>query len=177
MSLLRDVVSVLEVEHISHALIGAAAMAVHGVSRATADVDLLTVDARSLREELWAGVRSAGAALRVLRGDSDDPLAGSVRLAEGDEIVDVVVGRYAWQQEIVAAAETRSIGEIGLPVARPAGLVLLKLLAGGPKDAWDIRSLIEVHAPAEALKAEVDQVVSRLPSEAQRLWARLLAEG
>ena len=40
MSLLRDVVAVLEANRIDHTLIGAAAMAVHGVSRATADVDL-----------------------------------------------------------------------------------------------------------------------------------------
>jgi hypothetical protein len=45
MSLLRDVVETLQREGIRHALIGAAAMVVHGVSRATADIDLLTIDA------------------------------------------------------------------------------------------------------------------------------------
>ena len=42
MSVLSDVVAVLEQEDIAHALIRAAAMALHGVSRATADVDLFT---------------------------------------------------------------------------------------------------------------------------------------
>jgi hypothetical protein len=42
---------------------------------------------------MWAAFEARGLLLRVLKGDSDDPLAGSVRLGEGDEIVDVVVGR------------------------------------------------------------------------------------
>ena len=54
-------------------------MAVHGVSRATADVDLLTVDENSLRHTLWAEIEGHGATLRVLKGDFEDPLAGSVR--------------------------------------------------------------------------------------------------
>ena len=98
MTLLSDVVAVLQREGIAHALIGAAAMAVHGVSRATADVDLLTVDENSLRRALWAELEGHGATLRVLKGDFEDPLAGSVRVSiPGDRTVDVVVGRYAWR--------------------------------------------------------------------------------
>jgi predicted nucleotidyltransferase len=172
-SLLRDVVAVLETAHIRYALIGAAAMAVHGVSRATADIDLLTVETRSLRDELWAELKTNGAALRILKGDYDDPLAGSVRLRSEAQIVDVVVGRYVWQREILDDAERRSIGEVELPVARPAGLVLLKLHAGGPKDAWDIRSLLESHAAPDAIRADVDQVIPRLSADSRQLWEKL----
>jgi predicted nucleotidyltransferase len=173
-SLLRDVIARLEAERIPFALIGAAAMAVHGVSRATADVDLLTVNARALQGELWSAFEARGVGLRVLRGDIDDPLAGSVRLslAEG-RMVDVVVGRHAWQREIIEAAPEASIGEVSLKVVRPAGLVLLKLYAGGPKDAWDVRALLESHEEAPAIKVEVDQLIARLPSESQALWMRL----
>jgi hypothetical protein len=69
MSLLRDVVSVLEAGGIDHALIGAAAMAIHGVSRATADLDLFTVDGKVLQAELWKELESRGAKLRLLKGD------------------------------------------------------------------------------------------------------------
>jgi hypothetical protein len=79
-SLLSDVVAVLERAKISHALIGAAAMAVHGVSRATADVDLFTVDGKALQDELWVELEQKGVTLRLLKGDFEDPLAGSVRL-------------------------------------------------------------------------------------------------
>jgi hypothetical protein len=176
MSLLSEVLHLLEREKVAHALIGAAALAVRGVSRSTADVDLLCVDAAVLRPEVWADFEARGVLLRVLKGDFDDPLAGSVRLGEGNEIVDVVVGRDAWQREIIEAAEALSLGDLRVPVTRPAGLVLLKLHAGGPKDAWDIRALLEVTDDAAAVEAEVERMVSRLPADARRLWSRLCAE-
>ncbi len=177
MSLLRDVIAVLEAEDIPHALVGAAALAVHGVSRATADMDLLTVDARALQRPLWSGIESRGARLRLLEGDPEDPLLGGIRLSlpEGG-IVDVIVGRFAWQREIVEASELLPIGELSVRVARPAGLVLLKLYAGGPKDAWDIRALLESHEQAAAIETEVDRLVSCLPAESRRLWELLRAE-
>jgi predicted nucleotidyltransferase len=176
MSLLPEVLRVLEREKVAHALIGAAALAVHGVSRSTADIDLLCVDATILRREAWAELESPTRVLRVLKGDAEDPLAGSVRLGEESDIVDVVVGRYAWQREIIEAAEPLSLGEVKVRVARPAGLVLLKLHAGGPKDAWDIRALLEVLDHAADVEAEVERVVPRLPADAGHLWSRLRGE-
>lgn len=177
MSLLSDVVALLQRAGIDHALIGAAAMALHGVSRATADIDLFTVDANSLQRALWEKLERDGATLRMLKGDSEDPLAGSIRVSvSGDRTVDVVVGRYAWQADIIESAEPMSIGEVTVKVARPAGLVLLKLYAGGPKDAWDVRSLLESHERADDIKSEVDRSLSRLPAECARLWKRILDE-
>lgn len=176
MTLLAEVLHVLEREQVPHALIGAAALAVRGVSRSTADIDLLCVQAGVLRRELWADLATPERQLRVLTGDADDPLAGSVRIGEGSEIVDVVVGRHAWEREIIEAAEPLSIGDVRVPVARPAGLVLLKLHAGGPKDAWDIRALLDVSDQPAELAIEVDRVVGRLPTDAQHLWSRLRDE-
>src|SRR5262249_38796695 len=152
-------------------------LAVRGTSRSTADVDLLTVDARVLGKSFWTEFASRGAAVRLLKGDFDDPLAGSIRLSEGGEIVDVVVGRFDWQREIVDAAGTLSLGARSLPVARPAGLVLLKLHAGGPKDAWDIRSLLDAVDDRTQVASEVERELPRLPREAQQLWSRLRSEG
>lgn len=176
MKLLREVVGRLVADGISHALIGAGAMAVHGVSRSTADLDLLTVDARVLVPETWAEFEAQGRLRRLLKGDFDDPLAGSVRLASQDEVVDVVLGRYDWQREIVDSSPPNWLGDVHVPVASPSGLVLLKLYAGGPKDAWDIRSLLEVADDAEALVREVEALLPRLPADARRLWSRLRSE-
>lgn len=88
----------------------------------------------------------------------------------------MVVGRYAWQKTIVASSEEMSIGEVTLRVARPAGLVLLKLYAGGPKDAWDVRSLLESHEESKSIKAEVDVAVTHLPAESRELWKRIRDE-
>ena len=174
MRLLDEVVAVLQGAGIPHALIGAAAMAIHGVSRATADIDLLTVDERTLRKELWAGLEAGGARVLLLRGDHDDPLAGNVRLARaGDRSIDVVVGRHAWQQEIIQAARPSPIGGATVDVVTPAGLVLLKLHAGGPRDAWDIRMLLETLDEAKPIAAEVERMLPRLPVECKILWDRI----
>ena len=171
MSLLADVAHLLERSSVEHALIGAAGMAVHGVSRATADIDLLTVDTRVLDRAFWTEL--AGIGPRIALGDAEDPLAGTVRLGDEADLIDVVVGKAAWQAEAIRGAESRSIGEITVPVARPASLVLLKLFAGGPKDAWDIQSLLEVSTDVPALVREVERSLSQLPADAQRLWDRI----
>jgi predicted nucleotidyltransferase len=176
MTLLRDVVDVLRHEGTPHALIGAAAMAVHGVSRSTADVDLLSVDPAVLRSEFWTPIEARGNRVRVLRGDFDDPLAGTVRLTDGAETVDVVVGRHAWQREVLAAAIVSAVGDVQVPVARAADLILLKLHAGGPKDAWDVRSLLEASRDPAALRAEVERGLPAVGAEASRLWTRLQAQ-
>ena len=88
----------------------------------------------------------------------------------------VVVGRYSWQAEIIESAEPLPLDEITVKVARPAGLVLLKLYAGGPKDAWDVQSLLESHERADDIKAEVDNTVTRLPAECRDLWERILGQ-
>jgi hypothetical protein len=177
MSLFEDTVAVLERANIEHALIGAAALAVHGVSRATADVDLLTVDKAALSRDLWTEIEKGGASIRLLKGDFEDPLAGSVRLsAHGDRTVDVVVGRYQWQAEIIEGAKVMPLGEVRVKVVDPAGLVLLKFYAGGPKDAWDIRSLLEAHERADDISAEVGRRVERLPEECRQLWRQVVSE-
>jgi len=171
MSLARDVAARLEAEGVDFALIGAVAMAVHGVSRSTADIDFLSVEEGLLKRELWTDFEARGATLRFLKGDFDDPLAGSVRfLLERDEIVDVVVGRYRWQEEIIRVAEVTSIGEFAVKVARPSGLVLLKLYAGGPQDMWDIHALLASHELADAIKVEVNGKVAQLPEDCRELW-------
>jgi len=174
MSLIADVIATLRRAGIPHALIGAAAMAVHGVSRSTADTDLLTVDSRVLHEELWSAL-GPDVTVRVIKGDSDDPLAGNVRLTDAARIVDVVVGRGGWQREIVDGAVPTSIGEVEVPVAGAAAIVLLKLYAGGPKDAWDIRSLLEAAEDGAALRAEIERGVAHLDADGRRLWKRIAA--
>ena len=88
----------------------------------------------------------------------------------------MVVGRHVWEREIIETAEPLSLGDLTVPVARPAGLVLLKLHAGGAKDAWDIRALLEASAQPAQIKSEVDRVIVRLPADARSLWSRLREE-
>lgn len=171
MTVLADAVTCLQNAGIRFALVGAAAMAAHGVSRSTADVDMITTDTRVLQPAFWP----VEARVDVRRGDADDPLAGVVRLTALDEpVVDVIVGRHAWQRRLVEQAKPITFEGVTVPVVDRSGLILLKLFAGGAQDAWDIRQLLD--AADAGTDAEVERVLPELPSDATELWRRLRAE-
>jgi hypothetical protein len=157
-------------------VIGAAAMAVHGVSRATRDIDLFTLARECLEPSFWTSLGSpAGIEALVREGDATDPLAGVVRLtAPGENPLDVVVGKSSWQATAIARAQDAVIEDVRIRVAGPLDLILLKLYAGGPQDAWDIEQLL-TGSDEHALAAQVDGAVAALPPDGQALWARIRA--
>ena len=159
------------------ALIGAAAMAVHGVARSTRDVDLLTLLDIALDEASWAPLTEAGMDVSVSRGDAGDPLAGVVRFTQpAQDPVDLVVGRHHWQQRVIERATPAVLGGVvTVPTAQPRDLILLKLFAGGAHDVWDIQQLIA--APdTESLVSAVSDDLEQLPARCRRLWALVLRE-
>jgi hypothetical protein len=167
------VAALLQEQRIPFAVIGAAAMAVHGVTRSTRDLDLFTVQADVLRPETWQRLQQAHVDVRVERGDADDPLAGVVRLGAPDEHpIDVIAGKSPWQTGIVQRSRPALIEGANVPVAAPADLILLKLYAGGAQDAWDIEQLLAGPDRA-ALTGEVDATIGALPVESRRLWERI----
>jgi hypothetical protein len=163
-------VRLLAGEQVRFAMIGAVAMAAHGVSRSTLDVDLLTTDARVLDQRMWHAAQGASTDIRL--GDADDPLLGVVRVRRDERQVDVIVGRHAWQTAIVDGARPVDIEGESIPVADAAGLILLKLYAGGSQDTWDIRELLAA-GDASALARTVDARITPLPPRALDLWRQL----
>jgi hypothetical protein len=153
---------------VPYALIGAGALAVHGVSRSTLDQDLLATDSRVLADEFWSALQGATAEVRV--GDRDDPLAGVVRIAQpGERDVDVVVGRQAWQNDAITRAMIVQT-DFQIPVVRAADLILLKLYAGGTQDMWDIEQLLAA-GDAASLCADVERSLAALPARSRELWS------
>jgi len=148
-------------------------MAVHGVSRATLDLDLLVTDPALLVADRWEEIRGEGVTVDLRRGDAEDPLAGVIRLSrEGERAVDVVVGRFPWQQGVIERAELFSVGGLLLPVVRAADLILLKLFAGGIQDSWDIEQLLAV-GDRNALSAEVEGRLGELSADCADLWKKI----
>ena len=54
-----------------------------------------------------------------------------------------------------------------------ADLVLLKLYAGGPQDAWDVEQLLRLKGRTP-LVADVERQLPRLPEHATVLWRRIV---
>jgi hypothetical protein len=174
-SLLDEVTASLGGAGVRYALVGAGALAAHGISRSTFDLDLLTTDAVALDPATW---ESLAADLRVRvdvrRGDADDPLAGVVRFgAAGERDIDVVVGRWSWQTDVVERACLVETAGLRLPVVGPADLILLKLYAGGSQDFWDIDQLL-AGENRQALVEEVDTRIGALPRDCRLSWLRIV---
>ena len=177
LSLLERVAETLERAGARFAVIGAAAMAVHGVARATEDVDLLTLSDVSLDGARWTSLLEAGVQVSVARGDADDPLAGVVRFGQkGERPVDLVVGRYRWQRRILERAESAVVVGARLPTVLARDLVLLKLFAGGSQDAWDIEQLL-AGPDRDMLVADVTVDLDDLPARCRKLWSRIVNPG
>ncbi len=172
MNLLALTSDALQSRGIAHAVIGATALAVHGVTRATADIDVLALDPRCLDPGVWSSAVTAGATVDIRRGDADDPFAGVIRVISGDETaVDVIVGRAHWQTAILERALATSVAGTSIPVARAADIVLLKLYAGGPQDAWDIEQLVDA---VPDVARDVETRIGDLPPECAVLWQRIV---
>lgn len=175
MTLLQRVSAVLTRAGVGHALIGASALAVHGVLRATVDQDLLCTERAPLAASFWNALEGEGVEVTVRRGDALDPLAGVVVCkAAGERPIDVVVGKHAWQKRAIERAEPGDPGSP--PVVRLVDLILLKLFAGGPQDAWDVQQLLATDAGSGAV-AEVERELGVLPAESMALWQTLRGSG
>jgi predicted nucleotidyltransferase len=171
-SILAQVVQALEGRQVPFALIGAAAMAAHGVSRSTYDTDLLCVGRTALDPSLWRPLEASGIAVEVREGDDDDPLLGVVRFTKDGEAIDLVVGRSQWQRAILERATRVTVLSVELPIATVEDLVVLKLYAGGTQDRWDIEQLLAAARSRIALDA-IDAQVRALPERCQSLWRGL----
>jgi hypothetical protein len=168
---IRDrVLKILDNLGVQYAVVGAVAVAARGVVRSTLDFDLLTTDTRVLRDSVWAGLPNVD----VRKGDPDDPLAGVVRIGPKSEQIDIVVGRWKWEQRVIERAQPADVQGATLRVPITSDLILLKVSAGGSIDQQDVVRLLAV-GPRDQLIAEVNEKIAELPIEAQQLWLRLIA--
>lgn len=174
MTLLARVVATIKAAEIRFAVVGATALPTVGVSRSTLDFDLLTTNPRGLEPSTWEPLREAGVEVDVRQGDALDPLLGVVRFAQTDQLnVDLVVGKHRWQTRALERARELPSSGLTLPVVRGEDLLLLKLFAGGPQDAWDVKQALAGPQRAQLIAA-VERDLGDLPARARRLWKQVL---
>jgi hypothetical protein len=162
----------LERHRVRYCLIGGVALAVHGYARYTADVDLLTMDTRVLRDTLW---NDAARTVEIRVAAADDPLGGLVRWPSAPPH-DLLVGRGHAMQFAVDSA--RGEQTLGAPVATPLALVLLKLEAGGPQDRNDILALADAQLTLGTLdwRGAIDAHLPRMSEHARAAWTKLVPD-
>lgn len=136
------------------ALIGAAALAVHGYARGTEDVDLaVNVDPGSRLVALASALTGADLRTRLRMPDDDDALGGVLTVWASEDVdgnpvgvVDVVNfhNPFSTVRNPGSAAITRARPLDGLPIrcVTLEDLVALKLYAGGLTDRADILEVL-----------------------------------
>jgi hypothetical protein len=142
--------------NISYALIGGIAVILQGHDRATRDIDLTLWEADDRLDALVAQLVAAGFQLRLSKG-VEFARANRILLlvSPGGVDLDVALGALPFEGEMIKYSDNREISSrLTLPVARPADLIAMKIIAGRARDLDDVKRLLELHP-------EVDRVAVR----------------
>jgi hypothetical protein len=145
--LLADVASILNNQGIDYAVIGALAVAVHGVVRASVDADAVVAAAASQLRELQNKLIADHLSVELRTGGVDDPIGAMM----------IVTDRYGNRVDLLAGIQgleggvyQRSITlqpsgmHTALKIVGREDLIAMKIAAGGPKDLMDAESCIAV---------------------------------
>jgi hypothetical protein len=151
--MLLDVAAAFGRRKVTHAVAGGMAVAVHGIPRATKDIDFL-IDHSDAPDAEYA-LRSLGFA--PMEGGAGAGFVRYVRhpvpgVPEITEWVDLLLARHEIGRSLLrnAAADPVAWEGIHLPVVSAEGIVLMKVLAiandpARPQDRGDIIGLLRIH--------------------------------
>lgn len=122
---------------------GAQAVSVWGKPRTTADVDI-TIGPEVPLSEVFESLAASGfeAALNV-DGDflRNTPVLPVVHTATGIPL-DIVIGRSGFETTFLDRAVAVELAGVSVPVVAPDDLIVLKLIAGRPKDIEDATTIV-----------------------------------
>ena len=163
----EDFAQLMERRGITYALMGGIAVRVYGIPRPTYDVDIMASVPRDALDGLYDAVEQAGYTVpETYRSGLLDEVAGmplvKFRLYLDDHGVDVdlFLAETAYQRELLRRRRREAINDVSAWLASPEDLILLKLIAGRPRDYADI--------------ADIRFVQGQLDEDYLRQWAREL---
>ena len=146
--LLADVSAALEAAAIAWYLFGARAAIVHGVARFTADVDITV---RLPESTSGAALVSMLERHRFQARVSDPDFFERTRVIPFAHVptalpLDVVLAGPGLEDRFFERAGIRVIEDVRVPVASAEDVILMKVLAGRPKDVEDVVAIAAAHA-------------------------------
>lgn len=144
---LRAVCEWLQTSQAPHVLIGGVAVSLLSRPRFTRDVDALAL----LDEARWQELLAAGVAFGLVPR-LDDALAfarqARVLLLRHDPSgidIDVSFGLLPFEEEAIRRSVVVELAGTAVPVPRAEDLIVMKAVAGRPRDLQDIEALLDVH--------------------------------
>lgn len=142
---LKELVAAFDREQVAYALCGAVALAVHGVPRATRDIDLLV--RREDLERLGAAARTCGFTLRTSEmtfAASGVSLVRFTKIADQQHLMLDALMADPPLDKVWEGREQLEWDQGAVCVVSRDGLITLKLAAGRPQDLVDVQRLKEL---------------------------------
>lgn len=148
----RDLLRALAAEGVRFLVVGAHALAVHGVPRATGDLDIWIRRTEENARRVWRALRAFGVPLEALDLSRDDLLVPDrvVQLGVPPRRIDLLTDltgvefSTAWEGRATVA-----IAGIEVPFIGRDALVENKRATGRPRDRADLESLGEGERPPD----------------------------
>jgi hypothetical protein len=142
--LLLDVAEILRHEKVNYAVIGAFALAVLGVVRATTDVDALLFSEPGRLAKLEKPFKHAGFGTVLRSAEADDPVSGMLILSDDfGNHVELLGGLRNMDPEILSRTVEIEFRDEKLRIVGREDFIAMKCYAGGPQDLLDARSAYE----------------------------------
>jgi hypothetical protein len=176
--LLFDVVRALDELSVRYAVIGAMAVSVHGVVRASMDADALVSASLNELRALEKVLATKDLITELRQGDIFDPVPAMLIVADRHENrVDLLMGLRGLDAGVYQRAIDVQLPEYAhaLRVASKEDVIAMKLFAGGPLDLQDAKRLIAV--AGSALDTELlRRLVTRFGNDAVAHFEKVLRE-
>lgn len=180
---LRDLIQLFGELEIPYALMGGMAVSVHGIPRPTHDLDFTISIDRHRLPEFYAAVEQCGYSVPEVYGTgwvdqvADMPLVRVRQWVDGKVIdIDLFLSESAFQESLLSRRKEFLVEGNLAWVVTPEDLILLKLIAGRPRDMGDIQDILMAQGQldGEYLKvwAKRLEVTDRL-DEALKLYDEL----
>lgn len=133
--------------NVPHVIVGGVAASMLGRPRLTQDVDALIV----LDDSLWEAIVSSAKKFGIVpRISNVIPFARKSRVllmrhTATTTDIDVILGMSPFEEKLIQQAVSVRIASTTIRLPKPEDLILMKIIAGRPKDLEDIRSILDAH--------------------------------
>ena len=143
---LADIIRFLNESQVSYAMIGGLAASLRGEPRVTANVDLvLGVDVDRALELV---VKLQGTPFQPLISGVEEVVRKAFILPLRHTVtgvkVDMTIGLSGFERQVIARAEQTKVADCEVALATAEDLLVMKLLAGRPRDLQDVHGIAMV---------------------------------
>jgi hypothetical protein len=138
----RDVLSGFNAEGVEYLVVGAYALAAHGLPRATGDLDLWIARSPENAARIWIALEKFGAHLRDLSIDDFQKANQVIQIGISPSRIDILTSIDAVEFEPAWARRvTLTASSVTFPVISKADLIANKRATGRPQDIADVARL------------------------------------